>query len=94
MTITEVSSSFSNGYFRLLGPDSTHNIVYVDINILKIFSYWSRFDNYVITDNGITVANIKCTNPRGVAPAPSGVVQVSYDELKDLNVLLNAGFLP
>lgn len=95
MTITDVSSSFSNGWFRLLGPDSTHNIVYADINILKISTYWTKFDNYVISDNGITVANIKkCTNPWGIAPSPSGVVQVSYNELKDLNVLLNAGFLP
>jgi hypothetical protein len=94
MTITEVSSSFNNGYFRLLDTDSTHNIVYADINILRIQWSSSSFYNDVISDNGITVANIKCTNPYGKAPTPSGVVQVSYDELKDLNVLMNAGFLP
>lgn len=94
MTITEVGSSFNNGNFQLLDTDSTHNIVYADINILQIQWASYNFYNYVISDNGITVANIKCTNPYGKAPTPSGVVQVSYDELKDLNVLMNAGFLP
>ena len=94
MTITDVSSSFNNGDFHLLDTDSTHNIVYADINILRIQWSSSSFYNDVISDNGITVANIKCTNPYGKAPTPSGVVQVSYDELKDLNVLMNAGFLP
>lgn len=94
MTITRISSSYTNGGFRLLSTDSTHNIVYADINILKIQWTSANFTNYVIYDNGITVANIKCTNPYGKAPTPQGVVQVSYDELKDLNVLLNAGFLP
>ena len=94
MVITNVGSSFNNGSFQLLDTSSTHNIVYADINILSIQWADYNFTNYVIYDNGITVANIKCTNPYGKSPTPQGVVQVSYDELKDLNVLLNAGFLP
>ena len=94
---TYVDSSFNNGEFVFLDSSgsypSTHNLVYLNAYIRPQWASYN-YNNVIIRDSGITVACLDVTNIYGKAPSPVGVVQLTLDQLKDEESLVNSGFLP